>query len=182
MRLLIVVDMQHDFIDGALGSPDAQAIVPAVKNKIMEYVSENQAVIFTRDTHFTDYLQTQEGKNLPIPHCIKGTRGWEIHENLEAHEDFYHIVDKTSFGYSDWATWFEANGYNVTDYEAIELVGLCTDICVVSNALLLKAFYPEIPIMVDASCCAGVTRTSHLNALNTMRSCQIAVIGDMANE
>lgn len=177
MKLLIVVDMQHDFIDGALGSPEAQAIVPAVKEKIAQYVKDNQLVVFTRDTHFDNYLQTWEGKNLPVPHCILGTPGWEIHKDLEVSEDFFQIVNKVSFGYDAWTTWFEMQGYNISDYESIELVGLCTDICVVSNAFLLKAFYPEVPISVDASCCAGVTAASHLNALEVMRGCQITITG-----
>lgn len=175
MKLLIVVDMQHDFIDSALGSPEAQAIVPRVKDKILQYVRENLTVVFTRDTHYVDYLYTQEGKHLPVEHCIKNTPGWEIHKDLEITEDLFHIVDKNAFGYADWPAWFEQHGYNVADFESIELAGLCTDICVISNALLLKAFYPEVPIKVDISCCAGVTPESHLAALNVMRACQIDV-------
>ena len=168
MKTLIVIDMQNDFIDGALGTKEAQAIVPNVKKKIEEYESRGDEIIFTRDTHQSDYLETNEGKHLPVEHCIDGTYGWQISSELYLNPR--PIVDKPTFGNLNWKTWF--------DFEEIELVGLCTDICVVSNALILKAMYPEINITVDASCCAGVTPESHKAALTTMKMCQINVIGE----
>lgn len=169
-KTLIVVDMQNDFIDGELGTEEAQAIVSKVVEKIDEYESHNGNIIFTRDTHFDNYLETNEGKNLPVKHCIEGTYGWCIHDDL-FDTDYLHI-DKKTFGYKDWDLWIDK------DNESIELVGLCTDICVVSNALILKATFPEIDIIVDASCCAGVTPESHKTALETMKMCQINVIGE----
>ena len=166
-KTLIVIDMQKDFIDGALGTPEAQAIVPNVKKKIKEYKSRGDRVIFTKDTHDNRYLETNEGKHLPIEHCIKGTDGWEIADGLGNPGDV--CIEKGTFGYTEW---------HYRDFEEIELVGLCTDICVVSNALILKAMYPEINITVDASCCAGVTLESHKAALTTMKMCQINVIGE----
>lgn len=169
MKVLIVVDMQNDFIDGALGTPEAQAIVLNVKNKVEEYKNNNDLVIFTRDTHYSDYLETSEGKNLPVEHCIDGTYGWEISEELDY--TGCPLVDKLTFGYAYWDMFFQFE-----DVEEITLVGLCTDICVISNAMILKAMYPEIKISVDASCCAGVTPASHQNALEAMKMCQIEVI------
>ena len=163
-RTLIVVDMQNDFIDGSLGTKEAQAIVGNVKKKIEQYRSNGDEIIFTRDTHQADYLQTPEGKELPVEHCIEGTHGWEIAEGIDI-PDCLHI-DKPTFGWTKW------NQYN---FETIELVGLCTDICVVSNALILKAYFPEAEISVDASCCAGVTPESHEAALTTMKMCQIQI-------
>lgn len=167
-KTLIVVDMQKDFIDGALGSKEAVAIVENVKNKIAQYVKNRDEIIFTRDTHQSDYLSTNEGKNLPVEHCIQGTDGWKIQEDLEVPGAIY--IDKPTFGYMDWK-----------DYklEEVELVGLCSDICVVSNALIIKATYPEIQVSVDASCCAGVTPESHKAALTTMRMCQVKVTGEV---
>lgn len=167
MKTLIVVDMQNDFIDGALGTKEAVAIVPNVKKKIEEYKARGDAVIFTRDTHKIDYLNTNEGKHLPVEHCIEGTHGWQIADGLEVENCMY--IDKPTFG---WRNWHWHN------FEEIELVGLCTDICVVSNALILKAMFPELDITVDASCCAGVTPESHKAALLTMKMCQINVIGE----
>ncbi len=163
-RTLIVVDMQNDFIDGSLGTKEAQAIVENVKKKIEQYRANGDEIIFTRDTHQADYLQTPEGKELPVEHCIEGTHGWEIAEGIDL-PDCLHI-DKPTFGWTKW------NQYN---FETIELVGLCTDICVVSNALILKAYFPEAEISVDASCCAGVTPESHEAALTTMKMCQIQI-------
>ena len=168
MKTLIVIDMQNDFIDGALGTKEAQAIVPNVKKKIEEYKTRGGNVIFTRDTHFANYLETNEGKHLPVEHCIEGTHGWQIRDELFTEP--MPIVDKLTFGNLNWKSFF--------DFEEVELVGLCTDICVVSNALILKAMYPEINITVDASCCAGVTPESHKAALTTMKMCQINVIGE----
>lgn len=169
-KTLIVIDMQNDFIDGSLGTKEAQAIVPNVKKKIAEYHEKDNKIIFTRDTHFADYLKTNEGQHLPVEHCIKGTHGWQITNKFEL-DDYinFDVIDKKTFGYDGWANY---------DFEQVELVGLCTDICVVSNALILKALFPEIEITVDASCCAGVTPESHKAALTTMKMCQINVIGE----
>ena len=164
-KTLIVVDMQNDFIDKALGTAEAVRIVPAVKEKIGEYVKNGDEIIFTRDTHCEDYLNTAEGRKLPVKHCIKGTEGWEIAEGL--YVDGAKIIDKPNFG---WPHWNEEN------FEEVELIGLCTDICVVSNALIIKAMFPEINVKVDSSCCAGVTPESHEAALKTMQMCQIEVI------
>ncbi len=163
-KTLIVVDMQKDFIDGALGTKEAVAIVENVKKKIAEYQANGDEIIFTRDTHQSNYLSTNEGKYLPVEHCIEGTEGWQIWAGLEVPGAIY--VDKPTFGYLNWV-----------DYklESVELVGLCTDICVVSNALIIKAQYPEIKVSVDASCCAGVTPESHEAALLTMKMCQVEV-------
>ena len=166
-RTLIVIDMQNDFIDGSLGTKEAQAIVPNVKRKIEEYKARGDEIIFTRDTHYSNYLETNEGKHLPVKHCIVGTEGWEIANGLEVENCLY--LNKPTFGYDNW---------KYHNFEEIELVGLCTDICVVSNALILKAQFPEANITVDASCCAGVTPESHKAALTTMKMCQINVIGE----
>ena len=166
-KTLIVVDMQKDFIDGALGTEEAVGIVENVKKKIESYQQQGAEIIFTRDTHQKDYLNTNEGKYLPVEHCIEGTKGWEIWEGLEVPGAVY--VNKPTFGYLDW------KDYNL---EEVELVGLCTDICVVSNALILKAVYPEMKVTVDASCCGGVTPESHMAALTTMKMCQVEVIGE----
>ena len=164
-KTLIVVDMQNDFINGALGTKEAESIVSNVKKKIEEYQANGDEIIFTRDTHQPDYLNTNEGKYLPVEHCIEGTEGWQIPKELEVPNAIY--IDKPSFGYMKW------NEYAL---EEVEIVGLCTDICVVSNALIIKATYPEIKVSVDASCCAGVTPESHLAALTTMKMCQVEVI------
>lgn len=163
-RTLIVVDMQNDFVDGALGTKEAVAIVEKVKSKIAQYKENGDEIIFTRDTHQPDYMNTNEGRHLPVEHCIEGTRGWQIYEGLEVKDAIY--VNKPTFGYMNWGDF---------QFEEVELVGLCTDICVVSNALLIKAMYPEINVSVDASCCAGVTPESHEAALVTMKMCQIEV-------
>ena len=170
MKLLVVVDMQNDFIDGALGTKEAVAIVPAVKKKIQEFDGK---VLFTRDTHFENYMETQEGKNLPIPHCIKGTDGWQIRKELDElrTED---AIDKLTFGSSELGILLTQMNEK-EKIESITFIGLCTDICVISNAMLAKAFLPEVPIIVDAACCAGVTPESHKNALAAMKVCQIAV-------
>lgn len=166
MKTLIVVDMQNDFISGSLGTKEAQAIVPNVKKKIEEYKARGDEIIFTRDTHPSNYLETNEGKHLPVKHCIKGTYGWIIADEVNYPE--YKHINKRTFGYTLWN--YEG------EFEEIEIVGLCTDICVVSNALILKAQYPEIKITVDSSCCAGVTPESHQAALTVMKMCQIEVI------
>ena len=170
-NILIVVDMQNDFIDGALGTKEAVAIVPKVEEKIRNFDGE---VFFTRDTHETYYLETQEGKNLPVKHCIRGTEGWQIRKELDVLRKT-DPVDKETFGSTDLA-----GELTMIDEDegigSITLVGLCTDICVISNALLIKASLPEVPIYVDASCCAGVTPESHENALKAMEACQIKII------
>lgn len=169
-NLLIVVDMQNDFIDGALGTKEAQAIVPNVVEKVRHFEGK---VLFTRDTHETDYLETQEGRNLPVPHCIRGTKGWEIHPLLEALRT-ENAIDKITFGSSELAG--QLAEWNRQDpIGHITLVGLCTDICVISNAMLIKAFLPETVLTVDASCCAGVTPESHQVALQAMKACQIHI-------
>ena len=172
-RLLVVVDMQKDFVDGALGSAEAVAIVDNVVRKIQRF---NGDVIVTYDTHGEDYLRTQEGENLPVPHCIKGTEGWKLDRKVQAALEgrVYKSIEKPTFGSLELPEYIRAN-YDPAELE-IELVGLCTDICVVSNALLLKANFLETPISVDASCCAGVTPDTHNAALTTMKMCQINVI------
>ncbi len=166
-KTLIVVDMQNDFIDMALGTKEAVAILPSVKAKISEYAGNGDEIIFTRDTHGENYLETPEGKKLPVPHCIKGTVGWEIAEGL--YVEGSKIIDKPNFGWPDWRE---------ESFESVEIIGLCTDICVVSNALIIKANFPDADVKVDASCCAGVTPETHRAALATMKMCQIDIIGE----
>lgn len=172
MKLLVVIDMQNDFIDGALGTKEAEAIVENVAGKMKAYRDGGNPVVFTRDTHGEDYLQTQEGKFLPVIHCVKGSSGWQITEKLDVKDS--PVFDKPSFGSLELAEYVKRlAGEN--HLEEIELVGLCTDICVISNAMLLKAAVPEIPVSADSSCCAGVTPASHENALSAMKMCQIIV-------
>lgn len=168
-KVLIVVDMQVDFVNGALGTKEAEAIVPAVVKKVEGF---DGRVIFTQDTHQPDYMDTQEGRNLPVKHCIEGTEGWRIIPELRALAQKAECVIKPTFGSKVLADALLAAAGEI---ESIELIGLCTDICVVSNALLLKAYMPEVPMCVDSACCAGVTPEKHLAALETMRSCQIRV-------
>ena len=171
-KVLIVVDMQNDFIDGALGTKEAVAILPNVKRKLEEYRKSGNDVIFTRDTHTVDYLETQEGKNLPVAHCIKDTIGWAISSRLDTEDS--QIIDKPTFGSVSMMSHL-AEKYRD---EQFELIGLCTDICVISNAIMLKAFLPEVDVSVDASCCAGVSVESHKNALEAMKMCQINIINE----
>ena len=170
MKVLVVVDMQKDFIDGALGTKEAAAIVPAVAARIKNARSDGETVVYTRDTHHEDYLQTQEGKNLPVPHCIAGTDGWQIDAALDAAGST--VFDKPGFGSPALIEYLKG----LADLEAVEFIGLCTDICVITNAMMTKGALPEIPLSVRADCCAGVTPQSHENALNAMKICQIAVI------
>ena len=170
MKVLCVIDMQNDFIDGALGTPEAVAIVDNVRNKIDLYRENGDMVIFTRDTHYENYMETSEGKNLPVPHCIKDSDGWQISDELEVGEST--VIDKPTFGSIALSEYIAG----LDDVEEIEFVGLCTDICVISNVLLLKAKLHETPISVDSACCAGVTPESHNNALNAMKMCQIRII------
>ena len=173
-KILVVVDMQNDFIDGALGTAEAEGIVENVKARIREY---DQADIFvTMDTHSPDYLSTQEGRNLPVEHCIRGTDGWQIRSDIAELLKDAAVYEKPTFGSLRLAEDLQA--ISQTEKIEVEMIGLCTDICVVSNALLLKAAMPEVEISVDAACCAGVSPEKHEAALETMRSCQIAVKED----
>ena len=169
-KILIVVDMQNDFIDGALGTKEADAIVPYVKDVIESFDGK---VYFTRDTHFENYMETQEGANLPVPHCIKGTDGWQIRAELDALRRT-EAIDKLTFGSSALVDVLKAE----KDIESITFVGLCTDICVISNAMVVKAFFPEVPLIVDAKGCVGVSPESHKRALEAMKVCQIKIIND----
>ena len=169
-KILIVVDMQKDFVDGALGSAEAVSIVPAVEALIEGFDGE---VYFTRDTHFENYMSTEEGKHLPVPHCIKGTRGWEIEDSLKG-LPCERIFDKPTFGSTELSAYLVAENEK-TPIESVTFVGLCTDICVISNAMLVKAALPEIDVIVEGSLCAGVTPESHTRALEAMAMCQILV-------
>jgi nicotinamidase-related amidase len=169
-KVLVVVDMQKDFIDGSLGTKEAVGIVEKVADKIKGFDGE---IVFTRDTHFENYLDTQEGKNLPVKHCIKDTEGWQINDQLQTlRTPQMKVFDKLTFGSVELAEYLKAQ----SDLESVELVGLCTDICVISNAMVIKAFLPELPICVDSSCCAGVTPESHLRAIEAMKMCQITIL------
>ncbi|MCR5267664.1 MAG: cysteine hydrolase [Lachnospiraceae bacterium] len=170
MKVLVVVDMQNDFIDRALGTKEAVGIVDNVAKKIAEFDGK---VIYTKDTHLENYLQTQEGKNLPVEHCIKGSEGWQLSSALPVKADDL-VIEKPTFGSVELGEYLKKTAADV-DIEEIEIVGLCTDICVISNALLIKAFLPEVKISVDPSCCAGVTPESHKNALEAMKMCQIKI-------
>lgn len=172
-NVLVVVDMQKDFVDGSLGTKEALEIVPNVIKKVSGFDGD---VIFTRDTHGENYMETQEGRLLPVVHCIKGTDGWEIIGELEKIREKrgFPCYDKPTFGCTALAENLKRL-HETEGLASVELVGLCTDICVVSNALLIKAYLPEVPVSVDAACCAGVTREKHEAALETMRSCQIQV-------
>ena len=170
MKTLIVIDMQNDFIDGVFGTPEAVEIVPKVRQKIEEYDAREDAIIFTRDTHLEDYLETSEGKHLPVKHCIMETHGWQIADGLKVPCGRY--INKPTFGWTDWKS------LKFEDEDEIEIVGLCTDICVVSNALIIKAMFPDVNITVDASCCAGSSVENHKAAMQVMKSCQINVIGE----
>ncbi len=165
--ILIVIDMQNDFIDGPLGTPEAQAIVGRVAARVKEYREAGRRVLFTRDTHERGYLETFEGRHLPVPHCIRGTEGWEITPDLRP-ADGSCVIDKGTFGCLEWRRIAGAA-------QSFELCGVCTDICVISNALILRAMYPGCEITVDPACCAGVTPRLHEAALAVMRSCQIDV-------
>lgn len=170
-NILLVVDMQNDFIDGALGSQAAQAVVPYVVDQVKNFEG---TVLFTRDTHRENYANTQEGRNLPVMHCLRGTHGWQLHPELEALRKT-EPIDKVTFG----AASLPAILSDLDDHDrisSITLLGLDTDICVISNALLIKAFFPEIPIRVDARGCAGVTPESHQMALEAMKACQIEIL------
>ena len=172
MNILVVVDMQNDFISGALGTAEAKLIVNGVKEKADNFEG---LVFFTRDTHFEDYMTTQEGEKLPVPHCIKGTWGWEICDELKELSETTEICDKPTFGSVELMESIKELSLE-EEIESITLLGLCTDICVISNAMLLKAALPETKIIVDGTLSAGVTPISHKNALEAMKMCQIEVI------
>ena len=174
MKYLIVVDMQNDFISGSLGSKDAEKTVDAVCRKINEYKNENCRIFVTLDTHGEDYLSTEEGKNLPVVHCVKGSEGWKNDKRIEkALDGKGEYFEKNTFGSVRLA---QTLSQIIQEGDTVELCGLCTDICVVSNALLIRAFCPETEIYVDGKCCAGVTKEKHFSALETMKSCQIKVL------
>lgn len=169
-KILVTIDMQNDFIDGALGTKEAEAIVPAVEEKIKKFEGR---VFFTRDTHEPNYMETQEGRNLPVPHCIKATKGWELRNEIMAlcREK---PIDKVTFGSIELGRRL-LEEHQKNPIESVTFIGLCTDICVISNVMIAKAFLPEVKIIVDASCCAGVTPQSHKNALEAMKMCQVFV-------
>lgn len=169
-KVLVVVDMQNDFVSGSLGTKEAQAVVPAVAEKIRKRRAEGYEIIVTMDTHGADYLNTQEGKKLPVEHCIKGSSGWELQEDVAAAAGDCRSYEKGTFGSRELAV-----DLGEKKPECIEFIGLCTDICVVSNVLGVKAWLPETPVCVDSSCCAGVTPQSHQAALDTMAACQVEI-------
>lgn len=174
MKVLVVVDMQNDFIDGALGTAEAVEIVPRVAEKIRTF---DGRVLATRDTHEANYLKTQEGRKLPVEHCIRGTKGWEIRPEIAALIQEAPI-DKVTFGSVGLGQELLTYHEQEEPIESITLIGLCTDICVISNAIIVKAQLPEVPVIVDASCCAGVTPESHRQALEAMKVCQIEIINE----
>jgi nicotinamidase-related amidase len=175
-NILIVVDMQNDFVCGRLGTAEAEAIVPAVVSKIRQYASRGDLVIFTKDTHGEDYLSTPEGKKLPIRHCIIDTGGYSLHSDIEREcseidRKNRKVLHKPTFGTLEW-------GQYITDGDNIELVGLCSDICVVSNALILKAMFPNCEISFDSSASAGTTPANHQAAIAILRACQVNITGE----
>ena len=172
MKILTIIDMQKDFIDGALGTKEAVSIVPRVAARLKKAREDGETVVFTRDTHHADYLSTQEGRKLPVPHCMEGTAGWQIDAALPVLDA--PVFDKPGFGSPALIDYLKG----LPELERVEFIGLCTDICVISNSMLLKAFYPEVPISVDASACAGVTPQSHKNALEAMKMCQIDIVNE----
>lgn len=196
-KILVVVDMQNDFVDGALGTPEAQAIVPKVADYIRAHADENTVLLFTKDTHNTDYMETQEGKNLPVAHCIKNTHGWElapaiqealydVREKYHSFNSYFpyvsdHIIQKPTFGSVDFQNLLyvlDEDTYTgrVGLIDEITFMGLCTDICLMANSVLAKTTLPEVPVRVVADCCAGVTPESHQRALDAMKMLQIEII------
>jgi nicotinamidase-related amidase len=177
-KLLVVIDMQNDFINGTLGTGEAVSIVENVLAKIKNYETDGEPIIFTMDTHADNYLETQEGKKLPVKHCIAYTNGWEINDRIKnaVNLEQYKIYEKITFGSSELAKDLLKGSYN--EITQVELIGICTDICVITNAMLFKTLLPEVPVLVDAACCAGVTPESHINALKAMKMCHI----DIKNE
>lgn len=180
MKILIVVDMQNDFIDGVLGNAETRCVLEPVCKKVSNFLKNTDGkIIYTMDTHHENYSETQEGKNLHVKHCIENTDGWKLagklDEILSGEPERCIQVRKVTFGAETLPDAIKQIQQNDNDVDEIELCGVCTDICVISNAMLLKAFFPEIPVAVDSSCCAGVTPDSHNNALNAMKMCQIKV-------
>ena len=172
-KALLVIDMQVDFVTGALANEEAQKIIGRIREKIETYRQAGYPVFFTRDTHGENYMETQEGRLLPVPHCIKGSEGWQIVEELRDCAEEEDILDKPAFGCLELPKWLLDKLGQAPD--EIELVGVCTDICVISNAMILKAAFPETTVKVDGSCCAGVSPQSHETALSAMKACQVAV-------
>ena len=187
MKVLVVVDMQNDFIDGVLGTPEAQAIVPKIVDKIKQYEGTDTLLLFTKDTHYENYLETQEGKNLPIPHCIHMTEGWQLNKQISGYANIASLytlhtcdiinsrIQKDTFGSIKLMNILSENKSKIDE---IIFVGVCTDICVISNAIMAKAAVPEALITVDAACCAGVTPERHKTALEAMKACQINIINE----
>jgi len=173
-KVLIVVDMQNDFVTDALRNEEGIKIVPKVVKRVAKAEKAGDKIIFTRDTHGKDYLETEEGKNLPVPHCVKGSKGWQIIDELSEFAAKAEIIDKVTFGSRKLGKMLK-NLNKTEKIDTVELIGLCTDICVISNALLAKAFLPDAHIIVDASCCAGVTPESHQTALNAMKACHVEI-------
>lgn len=172
-KVLIVIDMQNDFVTGTLANEEAQKIVAAIETKIQSCQNDAHPVFFTRDTHGDDYMQTQEGALLPVIHCLKGSEGWQIIDQLKPYVEKDAVLDKPSFGCLELPRWLERKlGEKPKE---VELCGVCTDICVISNAIILKAAFPETKVTVSGDCCAGVTPQSHRNALEAMKACQIIV-------
>lgn len=175
-KVLVVVDMQNDFVDGALGTKEAVMIIDNVVKKIQEF---DGVIKVTKDTHYDNYMDTQEGKNLPVVHCIKDTKGWELNDKvmkaLEEKAEGYEVFNKPSFGSVDLAMSLDELNKN-EGIESITFIGLCTGICVISNAMIAKAYMPEVPMIVDSACCACVSKESHQNALDAMRLCQISIM------
>lgn len=168
-KVIVVIDMQNDFIDGALGTKEAQVMLPHLVAKLER--EKDALLIFTQDTHSKNYMETQEGRNLPVPHCIKPEKGWEIAPSLQPFvKEAAAVIEKPAFGSLELP-----KAVAKLQPDEVELVGLCTDICVISNAMILKAAFPELPVAVDASCCAGVTPASHDNALQAMKMCQVDI-------
>ena len=169
-KCLVVIDMQNDFIDGSLGSEEAKKIVLPVKERIKKAIANGEDVFFTKDTHYENYLDTREGKFLPVKHCVEGTHGYEISDSLKEYEEkAKKVFIKNTFGYKDLPSY-------LNEYDEITFVGLCTDICVVSNVILIKAFYPEKVIKVEKNLCAGTTVENHQSAINVMKSCHIEIV------
>lgn len=169
-KILVVIDMQNDFVTGSLGTKEACGIVEKVRKKIESGIKEGQEIVFTRDTHDETYSDTQEGHFLPVKHCLKGSDGWELIPEIRSLVSGRKVFDKPTFGSIGLAEYIRTGRF-----DEVELIGVCTDICVVSNALLVKTYVPEIPVLVDSSCCAGVTPESHDSAISTMKMCQIIV-------
>ena len=172
-KVLVVIDMQNDFLTGALANEEGVKIIKDVKARIEDAEKENYVVLFTRDTHGENYMNTQEGRKLPVPHCLKGTEGWQITEELLPYAEEDRILDKPAFGSPELPSWIREKAGE--DIEEIELCGVCTDICVISNAMILKGAFPEVPVRVKKHLCAGVTPESHCNALAAMEMCQVEV-------